>query len=172
MFVLFFFFFFCLFFFFFFFLPITIGEEVKRGPMAYMPSWNWGINLKLLLSYLILSYLVSQLKTSFSPSTACTHNRNGQIAPTKVQPSDTNRQATCCLIRTEWYRNWLNYARDPWFTTQLPQVCCTAAIRALFLGTQDRAKIVCHLMAIVRPPYGGLAVWLRLCSIAVSGKKV
>ena len=38
------------FFFFFFCLPITIGEEVKRGPMAYMPSWNWGINLKLLLS--------------------------------------------------------------------------------------------------------------------------
>ena len=45
------------FFFFCFFLPITIGEEVKRGPMAYMPSWNWGINLKLLLSYL-LSYLI------------------------------------------------------------------------------------------------------------------
>ena len=43
----------CFFFFFFFFLPITIGQEVKRGPMAYMPSWNWGINLKLLLSYLL-----------------------------------------------------------------------------------------------------------------------
>ena len=33
--------------------------------------------------------LVSQLKTSFSRSTACTHNRNDQIAPAKVQLSDT-----------------------------------------------------------------------------------
>ena len=76
--------------------------------------------------------LVSQLKTSFSRSTACTHNCNGQIAPTKVQHSDTNRQATCCHIRTVRYRNWLNNAQDPWFTTLPPP------LKNLFVHKQAR----------------------------------
>ena len=61
--------------------------------------------------------LVSQLKTLFSRSTGCTPIATARLHPLKYNSQIPSPQATCYLIRTERYRNWVNNARDPWFTT-------------------------------------------------------
>ena len=43
-----------------------------------------------------------------------------RLHPLKYNSQVPSPQATCCLVRTEQYRNWANNACDPWFTTLPP----------------------------------------------------